>query len=346
MSEIKKWYQKSGNESDVVLSTRIRLARNLKRFAFGDKCSLEDKLEICKNARDAVFVSNSVLAAEFNYYELNRLDENELISFAEKHLVSPEFISNTEGKALLISKDESIAIMINEEDHIRIQIIKEGLCLKEAFETADRVDSLLNEHLDFAYDEEFGYLTCCPTNLGTGMRASVMLHLPAMGEQGLISRIGANLSKLGMTIRGSYGEGSRVYGSLYQLSNQITLGLSELSALDNLLSVIIPIISEERKLREIIKTDISLQDKILRSAGLLKSARLFTSGELTDLISNIRLGVTTGIITGIDFDTLNELQVVSQPATLMCKNGKNLSQDERNIIRATMAREYCKNIEE
>jgi len=344
--DAKKWYEKAGADGDIVCSTRIRLARNLKQYSFGGKTTSEQRKEICEKAQNALMAAGSVISEQFNYVELDALSEEQAVSLAEKHLISPEFISEPYERAVLLSRDESISIMINEEDHIRIQVIKEGFDLKEAFETADRIDTLLGERLDFAFDDEFGFLTHCPTNLGTGMRASVMLHLPAMSEQGMIQRVAANLSKLGMTIRGTYGEGSKVYGALYQLSNQITLGLSENDAIGNLQSVTKQLIVEERKLRTRMKNDISAQDKVGRSAGILKTAKILRSYELMELLSNIRLGLSLGLLQGITHEDVNRLMTISQPATLMAAQDKKMTQSERDILRAKLARTFCRNIKE
>ena len=249
MTETAKWYEKAGSCSDVVCSTRVRLARNLKQYPFPSRATVKQREAVEQKVKDALLSGNSILSKEFRFLPLESASEEEAVSLVERHIVSPEFISDRRGKAVLISEDESISIMINEEDHLRIQVLREGMSLKEAAETADRIDTLLSESLDFAYDPEFGYLTQCPTNLGTGMRASVMLHLPALTENGVMPRIASNLSKLGLTLRGTYGEGSQIVGGLYQLSNQITLGLSENEAIENLRSITVQLMEEERKAR-------------------------------------------------------------------------------------------------
>ena len=277
---------------------------------------------------------------------LENASEEEAVSLVERHIVSPEFISDRRGKAVLISDDESISIMVNEEDHLRIQVLREGFSLKEAAETADRIDTLLSETLDFAYDPEFGYLTQCPTNLGTGMRASVMLHLPALTENGAMPRIASNLSKLGLTLRGTYGEGSKSVGGLYQLSNQITLGLSENEAIENLRSITVQLMEEERKARSQMAQDVAWQDKIDRAAGILKTARVLSSSECMELLSYVRFGISVGILQGVTTEELNGLMVNVQPGTLMAKAGKPLDQNQRDVLRATKVREVCAKIKE
>ena len=338
MDELKKWYEKAGSCSDVVCSTRVRLARNLRQFPFPSRATDKQREAVEEKVKEALLSGNSILSREFRFIPLESASEEEAVSLVERHIVSPEFISDRRGKAVLISEDESISIMINEEDHLRIQVLKEGLSLKEAAETADRIDTLLSETLDFAYDPEFGYLTQCPTNLGTGMRASVMLHLPALTENGAMPRISSNLSKLGLTLRGTYGEGSKIVGALYQLSNQITLGLSENEAIENLRSITAQLMEEERKARSQMSENIGWRDKIDRAAGILKTARVLSSSEFMELLSYIRIGLSTGVLQGVAIEELNALMVNVQPATLMAKAGKQLDENQRDVLRATMAR--------
>lgn len=346
MAELTKWYEKAGNCGDVVCSTRVRLARNLKQFPFPARATDKQLEAVEQSVKDALLSGNSILSKEFRFIPLDNISEEEAVSLVERHIVSPEFISDRHGKAVLISEDESISIMINEEDHLRIQVLREGLSLKEAAETADRIDTLLSETLDFAYDPEFGYLTQCPTNLGTGMRVSVMLHLPALTENGAMPRISSNLSKLGLTLRGTYGEGSKIIGALYQLSNQITLGLSENEAIENLRSITVQLMEEERKARSQMSENIAWQDKIDRAAGIMKTARVLSSSEFMELLSYIRFGLSTGVLQGVSTEELNTLMVNAQPATLMAKAGKTLDENQRDVIRANMARELCAKIKE
>lgn len=346
MAELTKWYEKAGNCGDVVCSTRVRLARNLKQFPFPARATDKQLEAVEQSVKDALLSGNSILSKEFRFIPLDNISEEEAVSLVERHIVSPDFISDRHGKAVLISEDESISIMINEEDHLRIQVLREGLSLKEAAETADRIDTLLSETLDFAYEPEFGYLTQCPTNLGTGMRVSVMLHLPALTENGAMPRISSNLSKLGLTLRGTYGEGSKIIGALYQLSNQITLGLSENEAIENLRSITVQLMEEERKARSQMSENIAWQDKIDRAAGIMKTARVLSSSEFMELLSYIRFGLSTGVLQGVSTEELNTLMVNAQPATLMAKAGKTLDENQRDVIRANMARELCAKIKE
>lgn len=324
--------------NDVVISTRIRLARNLKDFPFPCKLNSQGREKVIEKVRDAVKKSNSPVASDFSFIKMSELTSSQSVSLVEKRLVSPEFISETDGRALLISKDECFSIMINEEDHIRLQVISKGLSLEQAYDTADKLDTLLDENLDFAFDEKLGYLTQCPTNLGTGMRASVMLHLPALEKSRAISRIAGNLSKLGLTIRGAHGEGTEPKGALYQLSNQVTLGISEKAAIENLKNITEQLIAQENQARERLCSSIDIQDAISRSLGILRSALVISHDEALKLLSNVRLGVVSKQITDVSTETIDRLMLAVEPATLTVSLNKNLSAHDRDIERAKLIR--------
>ena len=325
--------------SNEVISTRVRLARNLKDYPFPCRLSEQGRKKVIEKVTSAIRDSNSSIASDFNLIKLDDLTEAQGVSLVERHLVSPEFISETEGRALLLSKDESMSIMINEEDHIRLQVITDGLSLEQAYDTADKLDTLLDENLEFAFDDKLGYLTQCPTNLGTGMRASVMLHLRALEKSRTIGRIAGNLSKLGLTIRGAYGEGSEPSGSLYQLSNQVTLGISEKAAIENLENITKQLVSQEQQARERLAKSIDIQDSVSRSLGLLKSAMVMTHDEALKLLSNVRFGILSGQIKDVTAEVVDSLMEKIEPATLMVNSGKNLSAQERDIERAKILRE-------
>lgn len=330
----KKWYQKSGAEGDVIVSTRVRLARNLRGYPFPCRLDSTGRGQIANKVRDAMFHSNSVIADSFQYIDMAKLSEEEAVSLVERHLVSPDFAADRQGRYLLLTGDESISIMLNEEDHIRIQVMNEGMNLDGAYDTADKLDTLLDNALGFAFHDKLGYLTQCPTNLGTGMRASVMLHLPALQHSKAIGRIAGNLSKLGLTLRGTYGEGTEPQGALYQLSNQVTLGLSEQAALDNLKNIAMQLVTQERTARQALTNSMETLDVISRSMGILKSARLLNGGECMKLLSNVRLGIAIGEIKDIGYDTINGLMTEVQPATIMKTTGKRLTPEERDQARA------------
>lgn len=326
-------------DNDVVISTRIRLARNLKDFPFPCRLSKQGREKVIEKVKSAVKDSNSSVASDFSFIKMSELSPSQGVALVEKRLVSPEFISDTEGRALLLSSDESLSIMINEEDHIRLQVITKGLSLEEAYDTADKLDTLLDENLDFAFDKKLGFLTQCPTNLGTGMRASVMMHLPALEKSRAISRIADNLSKLGIAIRGAHGEGTEPKGAMYQLSNQVTLGISEKSAIENLKNITNQLITQENQARERLCKSIEIRDLINRSLGILKSALVITHDEALDLLSNVRLGIVSNQIKGITTQTIDKLMAAVEPATLTVDSKKNLSAHDRDIERANILRE-------
>ena len=330
--------------SNEVISTRVRLARNLKDYPFPCRLSEQGRKKVIEKVTSAIRDSNSSIASDFNLIKLDDLTEAQGVSLVERHLVSPEFISETDGRALLLSKDESMSIMINEEDHIRLQVITDGLSLEQAYDTADKLDTLLDENLEFAFDDKLGYLTQCPTNLGTGMRASVMLHLPALEKSRTIGRIAGNLSKLGLTIRGTHGEGTEPKGSLYQLSNQVTLGISEKAAIENLKNITSQLISQEELARERICSNIDIQDSISRSLGILKYARTIAHDEALQLLSNVRLGIVSGQLKDVPLLTIDKLMTDVEPATLMVNSGKNLSAAQRDVARADLLRKALEEV--
>ena len=317
--------------SDIVISTRVRLARNLKDYPFPCRLGTQGREKVIESVRDALLNGNSAIAGDFRFIRMSELEAQQSVSLVEKRLVSPEFISSSEGRALLLSKDESLSIMLNEEDHIRLQVIQKGLSLETAYDTADKLDTLL--------DERLGYLTQCLTNLGTGMRASVMLHLPALERSKVISRISGNLSKLGLIIRGAHGEGTEPKGALYQLSNQITLGISEKAAIENLKNITLQLIAQEEQARDRICRSIDVQDTIARSLGILRSALVISHDEALQLLSNVRLGISSGQITDVTAEQVDSLMTAVEPATLSVSLGKTLSPHERDVERAKLLRE-------
>lgn len=320
--------------SEAVVSTRIRLARNLSDIPFPNRMNVPQKIELCDKVSE---IAKSVM--EFQRIDMKNLTRTQAVSLVEQHLISPEFISDTDGKTLLLSKDKTVSIMINEEDHLRIQVIKSGLQLTEAYAIADELDNKLSEKLNFAFSEKLGYLTQCPTNLGTGMRASLMLHLPALKNTRALSKIATNLSKLGLTIRGIYGENSESVGALYQLSNQVSLGISERAAIENLKNIATQLVSQEIKARDRMVSDIGTVDTICRSLGILKNARVVDHNEAMSLLSNLRLGVAQKIIDSLTLDSIDKLICDIQPASIMEQSGESLTPQQRDIKRADYLRE-------
>ena len=334
----KKWYQTSGPDSDIVISTRVRLARNLKNYPFPAMLGDQKIDEVNRLIRDTLIKGRSSIAKDFEYTELKNLSQIELISLIERHLISPDLAKKQDTGAVLFNQDESISIMLCEEDHLRIQIMRPGLALKEAYDLADKFDTLLNESLGFAFDDSLGYLTSCPTNLGTAMRVSCMVHLPVMEQNGTLRRIADNISKLGLTIRGMYGEGSASKAGIYQISNRETLGISELSTIGKLEDIIAQISKIEREQRQEALKRADMTDYVYRAQGLLRSARMLPGEEFATLYSALRLGVIGDLIDDITLDKLSELFVEAQPATLMKSLGKELTPSERDAERANLVR--------
>ncbi len=319
----------------VVISSRVRLARNLADYPFPCRMDDSQRAEVAEKVRLAV----KNLPEDFMFVSMEDISELDTVAMVERHLISPDFADSCKGRALAVTKDESISIMINEEDHLRIQVIKPGLSLNEAYEIADRIDTALQRELNFAFDRKLGYLTQCPTNLGTGMRASVMMHLCAMGESHAVSRIAGNLAKFGFVIRGSYGEGTDASSALYQLSNQVTLGISEKSAIENLSNICNQLAQSELSTRARLMESMEYQDKISRSMGILLTARLISHAEAVKLLSNVRMGITEGIIDDISLETVDRLMLSIQPASLMRAKGEKLSPSERDKARAQLIRD-------
>ena len=332
---MKKWYIESGEQGDVVLSTLIRLARNLDAFPFPAGLDIQTKKKVAALVRDTLLPALPEL--ELQCIEMASLTSAQAVSLAERHLVSPEFTTNREGRYLLLSADESVSVMLCEEDHIRIQVMQPGLASEQAYAIADRIDSVLDRALNYAFDERIGYLTQCPTNLGTAMRASVMLHLPALSAAGRIAGLAATVSKLGLVIRGAYGEGSASRGDIYQLSNQITLGITEQVAMDNLRAITLQIVAQERAAQEQLLQSEKTLDQLWRAFGILSTARLLSGDEFMERISLVRMGALRSIY-DIPAETINALITDMQPATLNASAGKNLTAAQRDAVRAERVR--------
>lgn len=330
-----KWYFEKGDQGDIVISTRIRLARNLDEFPFPAKLDITGKNKVNELIKGILFENDR---KDFSYIEMKDLSRLQAVSLAERHLISPEFASKKDGSALALSSDESVSIMFCEEDHLRIQVMKSGLALEEAYDIADKLDRMIDGKVKYAFDERIGYLTQCPTNLGTAMRASVMLHLPALTRCGQIGKLASTVSKLGLVIRGAYGEGSSPRGDVYQLSNQITLGISEESALNNLQSITLQLVAQERAAAEKLIENPVEEDRIFRAWGILKNARVLSGDEFMELSSLVRMGISDKAI-DYDIAKLNELTIRVQPATINAAEGKELSSQQRDILRAKWVRE-------
>lgn len=331
--------ENSAPEKDVVISSRVRLARNSSNFPFPSKLSINEAGKMIETCKAAIFNSMNPIVKELEFIDSTKLTPLEKACLVEKHLISPEFAAKKELTGLVLSKDESISIMINEEDHLRIQVIFPGLQLNKSWELCDTLDDLIEDRLEYAYSEELGYLTCCPTNVGTGLRASVMVHLPALTILGYVNNVIDAVSKLGIVVRGIYGEGSEVMGNMYQVSNQVSLGQSEEEIVANITSIANRIIEQERWARnQLLKNKIQLEDRLYRSYGTITNARIMTSKECMVLLSDVRLGVDLNILKDVPIDLIDELIVITQPANLQKIFNTTLTPEERDIKRAELIR--------
>lgn len=334
------WYTECGKDGDVVLSSRVRLARNLKGFPFPARTSEQQQTEIIDKCKDAVIGENSDLESPVRFIDFSVMEDYEKQAIAERHLISPQMMDASIKRGILLSDDNKLSILLNEEDHIRIQAMESGFDLDTCFEQANKTDDLIEKTLEYAFDEQIGYLTCCPTNAGTGMRASVMVHLPALSMSGTVNRVIDSLAQLGMTVRGIFGEGSKATGNIYQISNQLTLGAAEEDILDKFKQIIEEVIEKERGMREhLYKAEkFKLEDRLMRSYGTLKYAVIMSSSEAMKRLSEVRFGVELGIIKDISLEKLNEITYEILPANIV-KNYNITDTAERDLKRAEIIRE-------
>lgn len=333
-----EWLRGTGPEADIVISSRIRLARNLAAFPFSNRASAHQKNEIEAMLRERIV--RLEVQPPFDYVGLGGLTPLDRQFLVERQLISRELANSDGPRGVALGAQETMSLMINEEDHIRIQVMRSGFSLDEAWQDIDRLDDLLEQRVSYAFSEEFGYLTACPTNVGTGMRASVMLHLPALVLTKEIEKVFRALQKINLAVRGLYGEGSRASGDFYQISNQVTLGKTELAVLKEIREVIPTIIGYERKARATLTKESrqALHDRVSRAFGTLRSATMMTSEETMDLLSSVRLGINLGLLEDISIPTINELFIHTQPAHLQKLMGAPLDGEERNSARARYLR--------
>ncbi|PLR96338.1 protein arginine kinase [Bacillus sp. T33-2] len=335
------WMSEEGPDSDIVLSSRIRLARNLNEFKFPTLYTNEEAEAVIGTMKDRL---NSGTVPEIGKLVLLKMDEIQPLQkrvLVEKHLISPHLAEHSSHGACLLSENEEVSIMVNEEDHIRIQCLFPGFQLTEALSMANHIDDWLEEDVNYAFDEKYGYLTSCPTNAGTGLRASVMMHLPALVLTQQMNRIIPAINQLGLVVRGIYGEGSEALGNIFQISNQTTLGKSEEDIVEDLKSVVSQLISRERSAREALAktSNIQLEDRVFRSYGILTNSRIIETKEAANCLSDVRLGIDMGYIKNISRTILNELLILTQPGFLQQYAGGPLRVNERDIRRAALIRE-------
>ncbi len=333
------WLVTPPEAKTIAISSRVRLARNMSDMPFPSRCDEEQRKEVIARVQKAAKKTTLLKSAQlFPLESLSQIDRQFLV---ERHLVSPEFVQQETRAAVIISKDETCSVMINEEDHIRMQILRSELKIEEAWKMINKLDSELEKYIPYAFSSKFGYLTSCPTNVGTGLRASVMLHLPALVHEHKIGGVMSTVSKIGIAVRGLYGESSESKGNMFQISNQITLGQDEKSIISQLHQIIIKIIEHENKLREnlIVNKPHQIKNDVGRAYGTLKYAEILSSDEATDLLSSLLIGADLHVFDEVDRTTVNELLIDIQPAHLQKMRGKILSPEQRDIYRAKIIRE-------
>ncbi|MCL2060328.1 MAG: protein arginine kinase [Oscillospiraceae bacterium] len=326
---------------NIAMSSRVRLARNFKGICFPGRLNAKDSATLLADIRMVFFGSRDVKGSEYVYVELLSLDPIDKMLLIEKHLISPDLAASQKPCAAIISKDEQVSIMLNEEDHLRIQCLTPSSDIKSAYARCDGLERIFSDRFNIAFDDGFGYLTSCPTNLGTGMRVSFMLHLPALAITGHIKSILDACGKIGVAVRGLYGENSEASGNMFQFSNQGSLGRSEEEIIMSINDIKEQIVGHESKLRgELVSNNtIQFEDRVFRALGTLRGARVLSSEEYMRLWSDVRLGVDTGVIGDVDIGTLDHMLTLIQPAYIQKMFGRMLNSGERDIQRASLVRE-------
>ena len=335
------WMNSDGPDAGIVISSRIRIARNLAGVPFPHLLEPEKSMEVINEINKALESKEAVdLIGNMELTLMNDLSPLERQILVDKHLISPDLLNSFQSKAAAIRDDEAVTIMINEEDHLRIQCLLSGLRLKEAWEVVNNIDDGLERTLDYAFSEKLGYLTSCPTNTGTGLRASVMLHLTGLKIINQLGGVFNAISKLGLTVRGLYGEGTEALGDLFQISNQITLGQSEEEIISNLISITRQILAQEQEARRVLYRERRevIEDRVYRAYGILRCARILTMEETMRMLSDLRLGLELKIISTVQDKLINELMVKIRPAFLIKTAGRDMSKRGLDITRTDLIR--------
>lgn len=334
-----EWLRGSGPESDIVISSRIRLARNLADFPFIRQCNESDRSEVEKTLKETIFSIKEW--KNLAYLDVNTLTKIDRQFLVERQLISREHAESDGARSVAIDRQEKFSLMINEEDHLRVQVMHSGLALDTAWQRINEIDDMVEEKMTFAFHPRLGYLTACPTNVGTGMRVSVMLHLPALVITRQIEKVFRSLQKISLAVRGLYGEGSQAMGDFYQISNQITLGRSEQELIEQVNDVVPVLIDYERKARQFLirESEKDLHDRVSRAFGILCTAQTISSEETMHLLSSVRMGINLGLIENLEIPMVNQLFIHTQPAHLQKLRGSELDTANRNIERA----HYLKN---
>lgn len=335
-----EWLRGSGPESDIVISSRIRLARNLADYPFISRANPGDRGEIERALRERILKIDA--SVKLDYVDVNKLEGLDRQFLVERQLISREHAESEGARGVAIDPQEQVSLMINEEDHLRIQVMHSGFDLVNAWKQINQIDDAIENHVTYAFSERLGYLTACPTNVGTGMRVSVMLHLPALVITRQIEKLFRSLQKISLAVRGLYGEGSQAMGDFYQISNQITLGRGEEDLVKQVGDVVPTIIDYERKAREFLirESHENLHDRVSRAYGILRNAQTISSEETMHLLSSVRMGVNLGLIQDLEIPTVNKLFIYTQPAHLQKLSGAELDTADRNIERARYLRRH------
>ncbi len=338
------WLVQEDAFSDTIISTRVRLARNLQGCRFPSRASESESKNVIKKVQNACAEATSF--QDVSYVEIDQLSEWDCKYYVERRLASPQLIESDVPALLVVEAGETLSVMVNEEDHLRVQCIVAGLGVDDAWALVSRADDELEENLNFSYSKEYGYLTACPTNLGTGLRVSVFVHLPALSFRREVSAVIKGLPSQEIAVRGFYGEGTEPVGDIYQISNQLTLGRTEDSVIERIYLTAKQIVELERQARTRVEDDdfIKLEDTVYRAIGILQNARLMSSLEAMNLLSTVKLGIEVGLIKGLGRVAINQLMMLLQPAHLLKIYGEDLSEEERDIVRAEFIRQNIKRI--
>lgn len=327
------WYYKTSKDSDVVISTRVRYARNIKNKRFPNEMNEEEFQDIYEK------LSKAINKNEYSIFKLSDLDDTTILSLVEEHLISKEFANINNMAGIIINKDNTIVTMINEEDHLRIQSFDSGLNIQSCYNRLKSFSDNLEENIDFAKSDKYGYLTACPTNVGSAMRVSVMVHLPALAKLGILGKLMEDIASAGFSIRGLYGENTQGYGHIYQISNKYTLGVSEEEIILKMQEIINLVIIQERKARNILKeSSIYLLNEVYRAYGILKNARIISDDESLKLLSKLRLGVAMGLVKEVSLDKVQMLMINTKPNTLKLILKEDLDREEEDIKRGEYIR--------
>lgn len=336
------WVGSGGESKTVVMSSRIRLARNIDKIPFPNKAQIAQMDSVAEGIKELLPDLQTFAVQPYNFIKMSDLSELDQYVLVEKHIISPAFAKHAAGRALMASEDATVSVMFNEEDHIRLQCFKPGLDLPATWELANKIDDIFESKLDFAFNERFGYLTACPTNLGTGLRASVMVHLPGLVLTRQLNRVVAAMTQVGLAVRGLYGEGTDGLGNIFQISNQLTMGNTEAEIVANMQNVVLQVVEKEQAARKFLHSEApdTLADKVYRAFGILRYAQKLSGQEVLALLSEVRLGADMGIIKELPVDILDELLILTGSNYLQKTGEKDVfDQNLRDKLRAKVVRD-------